>query len=165
MRPEKNINVYLPFIIILFDIANLRRKFSIFFCKYLLSSQFGLLLISCCLHVICQLTWKRFSQLLWLFVSSAVSSQPETISNSLECKYKFKFDTILFYGKLSGHTFLMSNFVAKFLYEGRVNEHSALAATSGDSGAKNFSTIILSSLGLFFKLFAKNHKWCWIQTL
>lgn len=58
----------------------------------------------------------------------------------------------------------MSNFVAKFLYEGRVNEHSALAATSGDSGAKNFWTIILSSLGLFFKLFAENHKWCWIQT-
>ena len=102
-----------------------------FFRKYIASFQYFWTLVdySCCLHVICQLTWKRFSQLFVSFCSflSPLLFRPgQKLSNSLECKCKL--DKILFYGKLSGHTSLMSNFVAKFLYDGGVNEHSALAA-------------------------------------
>ena len=88
------------------------RRTSLLFLLQISSQFWILLLISCCLHVICQLTWKRFFSTFCDFLSPSLFRPSQKLSDSLE----WKLDTIWFYGKLSGHTSLMSNFVAKFLY-------------------------------------------------
>ena len=60
------------------------------------SSQFWiLLLISCCLHVICQLTWKRFSSSFCDFLSPPLFRPSQKLSDSLECKIKVGYNLVL----------------------------------------------------------------------